>query len=131
MDNFSIDTLMDYLPRIIIVLIGPILAHIVYAIFARRKPTVALFSVSAITLIWMIFAAPQSYGQGLGTYSNSAVSVYVVIATGFLWFAHHQLIQRSTLKPSWFFHIPIVLLFIAFCMLLWKFHLTPIIRGLS
>ncbi len=131
MEEFSLATLTAHLPRIVVVLLGPILAHISFAIFSKRAPTVALALVSGFTVIWMYVAAPQTYGNGLGTYSNTAVSVYVVIATGFLWFAHHFLIQRSTLKPKWFFHIPVVLLFLGFSLLLWRFHIAPIVAGLS
>ena len=125
MEEFSLDKMFDHLPLIVVVLIGPILAHITYAIFSKGNPTVGLYIIAVITLLWMIVAAPQRYGNGLATYSNSAVSVYVLVATGFLWFAHHHLVQKSALRPKWSFHVPIALLFGFFCLLLYKFHIQP------
>jgi hypothetical protein len=125
MQDFNLAVLQADLPRVLFTLLSPIVAHILYVLFAKSQPKLALFLLSIIAVIWMYFAARITYGPPFADYGKSAVSLYVFIATGMFWFAHHQLIRRSGLKPAWFFHIPVVILFLSFCLLLWTFHIAP------
>lgn len=125
MYEFSIEAFQANWFRIAIALLGPPVAHILYAIFSKSRPVLALMLVSSITMIWMFFASTITYGPPFGAYAKSVITLYVLLATIFLWFAHHQLVRRSELKPVWLFHVPVIALFIAFGMLVYNFHIAP------
>lgn len=125
MEESTIVALKAFLPSIVVTIIGPIIAHVLYAVFANSKPKLALLLISAVTLIWMTVASSISYGPPFGGHSKTIITAYIFIATAVLWFVHHLLIRRSEFRPSWFYHLPVILLFSSFCLLLYTYHIAP------
>lgn len=125
MHEASVEAIQSYFWLIGIAFFGPIIAHILYGIFSKSRPMLALVLISGVTMGWMIVAATISYGPPFGAYGKTVMTGYVIVATLFLWLAHHQLIKRSNLKPHWLFHISVIAMFGMFSMALYIYHIAP------